>query len=79
MFVIPNENDWTIIINSEINKWGHFFYNEKNDVFRINIPIEETKETVEAFSMSFDKAKNGAILYMAWDSVQVALPIEIIN
>jgi hypothetical protein len=79
MFAIPNENEWTIVINSEVNKWGHFFYSDKNDVVRINTPVEEPKENVEAFSMSFDKTKDGAILYMAWDNVQVALPIEILD
>jgi cystathionine beta-lyase/cystathionine gamma-synthase len=79
MFAIPNENEWTIILNTEVNKWGHFFYSDKDDIVRINVPAEEAKDIVEAFSMTFDKSKNGATLYMAWDNVQVALPIEILN
>lgn len=79
MFAIPNEKEWTIIINSEVNKWGHFFYSDKDDIVRINVAVEEAKDIVEAFSMAFDKSKNGTALKMAWDNVQVALPIEILD
>ena len=41
--------------------------------------VLEAKDIVEAFSMAFDKSKNGTALKMAWDNVQVALPIEILD
>ncbi|MFY0672823.1 MAG: DUF2911 domain-containing protein [Bacteroidia bacterium] len=79
MFAIPNENKWTLIINSDINKWGHFFYSDKNDIARIDLEVVKPKETIEAFAMTFDKAKNGATLYIAWDNKQVGLLIEILD
>ncbi len=28
-FTIPGEKEWTIIINSDLNTWGAYYYNEK--------------------------------------------------
>lgn len=79
LFSIPNKDEWVVILNSDTDKWGHFFYKEKNDVLRITVPTEETKKPIEAFSISFDKSKDGFYLYMAWDLTQVKLAIETIK
>ena len=78
IFTIPNENEWTFILNSDTDKWGAFFYKEENDILRTNMTVESPKKPIESFSMTFDKTKSGVDLYMAWDNVQVHVPIEII-
>jgi len=79
LFTIPNEESWTIILNSETDKWGAFFYKDKYDVLRCEIPVKKTDEITEAFTIDFDKTKEGATLIMAWDNVILFLPIEIVE
>ena len=77
LYAIVNENQWTIIINKDIDVWGAFKYNQKKDVLRVDVPVEKTEETVDALSIVFDKLKTGAMLIIAWELVRISLPISI--
>ena len=75
LYALVNPNEWTIIFNKETDTWGAFKYDEKKDVLRVNVPVQQAAEAVEAFTIFFEKATNGFNLNMAWDTVQVSLPI----
>ena len=34
LFMIPTAQQWTVILSREANAWGHFSYNEAEDVLR---------------------------------------------
>ena len=77
LYAIVAPADWTVILNKETDIWGAFKYDEKKDVVRVNLPVQKTNNMVEPFSMYFDKAASGAELIMAWENLQVALPISL--
>jgi hypothetical protein len=70
---IPGEKEWTIIINSDLNTWGSYFYNEGNDVARVKADVTEGKESLEAFSIAFD---DKGTMHLGWDKVRVAVPFS---
>lgn len=76
LFTIPNEKEWTIILNKDTDQWGAYNYKESNDVLRVNVPVKTTTAT-EAFSIAFSKEGNNAVLHMAWDTTLVSLPIQL--
>lgn len=76
LFAIPNENQWTIIVNKQTDRWGAFTYNELMDVVRVNVPVQKTSDVVEYLSMTFAPATTGADLFIAWDRTQVQVPIS---
>ena len=51
LFTIPGKEEWTIILNSDLDDWGAYAYKEGNDVARIKVPVSQGKESVEAFSI----------------------------
>lgn len=73
---IPGEKEWTIILNSDLNAWGAYFYKEENDVARLKVPVGEGEESLEAFSIAFQEADNGVNMFLGWDTVRVAVPIN---
>ncbi len=73
MATIPGEKEWTIIINSDLNAWGSYFYNEANDVARVTVPVTEGKESLEAFSIIFD---DKGIMHLGWGNLRVAVPFN---
>ena len=75
LYALINPNQWTMILNKDTDTWGAFKYDEKKDVLRMNVPVQKTGEVVDAFSIFFDKTNNGVNLNVAWDTVQVSLPI----
>ena len=75
MYGIPNAEKWTIIINKETDTWGSFKYDEKNDLLRIDVPVQKQTAITEEFVMVFEKSETGAGLIIAWDDVKLNLPI----
>jgi hypothetical protein len=76
MFVIPQPDKWTIILNKETDIWGAFLYDEKKDILRTDIAIENQQEPVESFSMGFEKTNGGANLVVLWDDVKANIPFS---
>ena len=74
LYTIPDKDKYTVIINKDINVWGAYSYKEANDVARLDVPVTQTEESLEAFSMVFTKADNGMILNLGWDKTRVAIP-----
>ncbi|MDB5195903.1 MAG: hypothetical protein JWP88_273 [Flaviaesturariibacter sp.] len=77
LYALVNRDQWTVILNKDTDIWGAFKYDEKKDVVRVEVPVEKLGESVEAFSMQFDKSAAGLNLVMAWDDTKVALPIAL--
>ena len=77
LYAIPNENKWTLIINSELDTWGSFMYNPKKDIVRMDVPVELLPQTIETFSIYFELKKNIAQMNILWDNVKVKLPFTV--
>ena len=75
LYAIVNENTWTLILNKETDTWGHFKYDAKKDVVRVEVPVQKTKESAESLGMSFEKSAGGINLIIGWDTIKVTMPI----
>lgn len=80
IFTIPEENSWTIILNSGLGQWGDYTYNEDLDVLRIAANVTKLEGKIwEAFTMAFEQNNDKADLVMMWDNVKINVPIEYIS
>jgi len=73
IFTIPGEKEWTIIINSVVNTWGAFSYDQSKDVVRVMAPASMANDSVEAFAITFTK---DGTMHLGWGKVRVAVPIS---
>jgi hypothetical protein len=79
LFVIPDEKDWTIILNSDLDYWGAYSYKEKNDVIRVKAPVNQSETTIENFTIQFQN--NGAqqgLMKLGWDKSLATIPFKVI-
>lgn len=74
MHSIPGESEWTIILNSNTDTYGAFFYNPKKDVARIKVPAKKDKP-IDIFSIAFSKNIKDSYLVLAWDRTRVNIPL----
>lgn len=77
-YAIPNETEWTLIFNTDLDQWGAYSYNEKLDVLRVTVPVKKTEEPVENLSIQFKKANDNikdAIMMIAWDKALIEVPV----
>jgi hypothetical protein len=75
LYALVNPNEWTIILNKETDTWGAFKYDQKKDVVRTTVPVQQNMEPADVFTVFFEKITNGINLNIAWDTVLVSLPI----
>lgn len=75
IYCIPEENTWTIILNSNLYSWG-LTPEPSKDIERFVIPVEKINGSIEYFTMVFEKSPDGANLVMVWDDVLAKLPIR---
>jgi len=73
-FTIPGENEWTAIINRDLNVWGAYSYNEANDVARITVPAGTDRESLEAFSITFSESDKGVDMHLGWGTTRITVP-----
>jgi hypothetical protein len=77
LYAIPNTDNWTLILNKDLDTWGAFKYDPQKDLLRVTVPVEKLNEAVEALAITFEKSDNGCTLVIAWDNIKARLPIEI--
>ncbi len=75
LFTIPGKKSWTIILNSDTDVWGSYYYDKDKDVARIDIPVNNT-DVVEYLSIAFTKETDGANMILAWDNIMVVVPFS---
>ena len=74
LLTIPGENEWDVILSSNVDVWGAFQYNPLYDVVKIKVPVKRA-ESLDIFSIAF-KAKNDIVkMVLAWDSTRIQIPI----
>ncbi len=79
LWVLPNQQNWTIIFNSEYGQWGIDFNGEanrdpQNDVLSVEAPVLLQEKVFEQFTISVEKAGEEQELIFIWDKTLVAVP-----
>ena len=76
LFTIPNIDQWTVILNKEWNQWGAYSYNDNEDIFRVELPIEKIEKT-ELCTLDFTEiTKSSGLLNIQWDTTGISIPIK---
>jgi hypothetical protein len=73
--MLPTPQQWTVIISKEANAWGHFSYNQAEDVLRFTA-TPGAGEMTERLEYTFDDPKADAVtVTLRWE--KLALPFTI--
>lgn len=77
LFTIPNEKEWTVILNKTAEMHGTSDYTQDQDLVRFTIKPEKSPRFYETFTIEVnDILKNSASLFLAWENTQVKFNIE---
>jgi hypothetical protein len=71
-FTIPNQEEWTLILNKNYEQHLSDDYDEALDVIRVKVKPETLEEKVE--TLTYEVTENG--MSVAWENVKVSLPIK---
>jgi len=76
LYCIPNENTWTMVLNSNLDTWG-LHQDTSKDLFRFDVPVIKVDHHTEYFTIIFEKTDKGTNLVAAWDDYEIKLPIDL--
>jgi hypothetical protein len=75
LYCIPQPDKWTIVLNSNIDSWG-LQPDSTKDIAHFDVPVKQTNNHLEYFTIIFEKTDSGADLLMVWDNLEARLPIN---
>ncbi len=76
LFTVPNQDKWTLILSKKTGEWGTDYPGASNDLARIDMKVSKLPSPVEDFTISFEKAGNGANLNIDWESTRASAMIS---
>ena len=82
LWVLPNQQNWTVIFNSEYGQWGIDFNgvanrDPQNDVLSVDAPVLLQEKVFEQFTISVEKAGEEHELVFIWDTTLVSVPFTV--
>ena len=76
LFVIPEQNKWTLIVSNKTGEWGIPYPGESSDLMRADMKVSTLPAPVENFTIAFDKGATGCILRMDWETTRAYIEIS---
>ena len=76
LFVVPNQDKWTLIINKKTGEWGIPYKYESDELARVDMKLSTLPSPVENFTIVYDKTAKGCTLREEWDTVRATVDIS---
>jgi hypothetical protein len=78
LFTIPNQNEWTLILNTVPNQWGAFKYDQSKDLGRVSMKVQKAKTPHEQVFIDIQPLSgSNAMLKIAWDDTEAVAPLMV--
>ncbi len=78
LHVIPQANEWKIVLNKDAYAWGSYTYDEKLNVAEITVPVQKLGTKKEFFEIVLDPIDENTInMTISWDTTKVEVPIKV--
>ncbi|MBK8944521.1 MAG: DUF2911 domain-containing protein [Ignavibacteriae bacterium] len=76
LFTIPNEKEWTIILNKVYDQWGAFKYDPKEDFYRFKTTPKQNEFTERLKFSFYYKEPYITEVSIRWEKIKVAFEIN---
>ena len=76
LFVVPNPDKWTLIINKKTGEWGIPYKYESDELGRTDMKLSTLPSSVEDFTIKYDKTGSGCTMRMEWATTQASVAIK---
>ena len=76
--LFPNDGDWILVINKDLEGSGIYEYNEKNDALRVSAPMEFGSMNTESLLLAWDNVQSkSADLIVSWGDRMARFPMKV--
>lgn len=78
LFIAMGAESATIIFSNQTEAWGSFFYEEKNDVLRVNVKPVALEKSVEWLKYEFiDHKEKSCTIALEWEKIAIPFKIDV--
>lgn len=75
LYCIPEKENWTIVLNTNVDCWG-LQPEPAKDAERFTVPTKQIPARLEYLTIMFEKTETGADIIMAWENTEARLPVQ---
>jgi VCBS repeat-containing protein len=75
LFTIPDEKQWTLVINKVAKQWGAFKYEQSQDLGRTPMQVRQLDAPVEQLTITIEAKGNEGVLKIAWDQTEASVAL----
>ncbi|MFZ0818786.1 MAG: DUF2911 domain-containing protein [Candidatus Acidiferrales bacterium] len=75
LFVIPNQDKWTLIVSKQTGESGLTYPGESFDFGRTEMKVSSFATPLENFTIAFDQTSAGCTLRMDWETTRSSVDI----
>ena len=77
IFTLPNEKEWTLIVNRQTGQWGSE-YDQSKDLGRVAMKLRKLEKPVETFVIAVVPGKgNEATLTLTWENTEASVAVAV--
>ncbi|MEI9944909.1 MAG: DUF2911 domain-containing protein [Chitinophagaceae bacterium] len=77
-FIAYDPTECTLIFSKNSTSWGHFYYDDKEDVLRVKVKPVVTTNSIEWMKYEFmNETENSATIVLAWEKLIIPFKIEV--
>lgn len=78
IIIIPTATEWTIKLNTALDGWGQYSYDEAKNISSITVSTQKSGKEIEALSISlYEKSAGTVHLKIGWDNTIAEFPITL--
>lgn len=77
-FIAMGPEKATLVFSKFSTAWGSFYYDEKNDALRVEVPVQKLAQVVERLAYEFnDQTAKSAIISMQWEQIMIPFKVSV--
>jgi hypothetical protein len=76
MYAIPGAEEFEIVLNTELGRWGAFEPDYSLDVLRTKVPVQMNSAPVEQYTISIAEAADGVEIIFEWSDTRFVVPVK---
>lgn len=77
-FIAMGAEKATLVFSKFNTAWGSFYYDEKDDVLRVEVSVLQLENSIERLKYEFDEqTENSATVSMQWEKIKVPFKVSV--
>jgi len=77
-FIAMGPERATLVFSNFNTAWGSFYYKEKDDALRVEVPVQQLEESVEWLKYEFnEQTRNSAEISLQWEKVKIPFTVSV--